>query len=57
MKQTEIKRCCASCQHKQINEEGTRVCAVMGHSVKPGFKCGRWQLSEGLALWLSAVSK
>ena len=56
MKQTEIRRCCASCRHKQINEEGTRVCAVMGHSVKKGFKCRQWQLSEELKTWLEATS-
>ena len=24
-----IKKCCASCQHKCINGDGTRVCAKM----------------------------
>lgn len=52
----EIKRCCASCQHKQINENGTRMCNVMGHAVKKQFKCRRWQLSEGLKKWQEATS-
>ena len=56
MKQTEIKRCCASCRHKQISEKGKRRCDVMRHTVKPTYKCRHWQLSEGLKTWLEATS-
>ena len=51
-----IKRCCASCEHKEINENGTRVCVVMGHGVKKRFKCRQWQLSEGLRKWQEATN-
>ena len=56
MKQTEIKRCCASCRHKQIMESGARMCGVMGHVVKKKFKCRHWLLSVELKQWLEATS-
>ena len=27
-----VKRCCASCRHKEITNEGARVCALMKRS-------------------------
>lgn len=43
-----IKKCCASCQHKCINGDGTRVCAKMMLKVEQKFKCKQWQMSDGL---------
>ena len=43
-----VKRCCASCQHKCIESDGTRVCALMMLKVQQKFKCKKWQMSDGL---------
>jgi len=43
-----VKRCCASCQHKCIDSEGTRVCAQMMIKVEQKFKCKQWQMSDGM---------
>ena len=45
----EIKRCCASCQHKWIDYDGTRLCTSMGLKVQHKFKCSHWKMAEGLA--------
>ena len=43
-----IKKCCANCQHKCINNEGTRVCTLMKQKVEQKFKCKKWQMSDGM---------
>ena len=43
-----IKKCCASCQHKCIESDGTRFCAQMLIKVEQKFKCKQWQMSDGL---------
>ena len=43
-----VKRCCASCQHKCIESDGTRVCALMMLKVQQRFKCKKWQMSDGM---------
>ena len=43
-----VKRCCASCQHKCIESDGTRVCALMMLKVQQKFKCKKWQMSDGM---------
>ena len=43
-----VKRCCASCQHKCIEKDGTRFCALMMLKVEQRFKCKQWQMSDGL---------
>ena len=43
-----VKRCCASCQHKCIESDGTRVCAFMMLKVQQKFKCKKWQMSDGM---------
>jgi len=43
-----VKRCCASCQHKCIETDGTRICAEMMIVVGQKFKCKQWQMSDGL---------
>ena len=43
-----VKRCCASCQHKCVELDGTRICALMMLKVQQKFKCKQWQMSDGL---------
>ena len=43
-----VKRCCASCEHKGIEADGTRVCRKMLLKVKGDFCCGLWQMSYNL---------
>ncbi len=43
-----VKRCCASCQHKCIESDGTRICALMMLKVQQRFKCKKWQMSDGM---------
>ena len=33
-----VKRCCASCQHKCVEADGTRVCALKMMMVEQKFK-------------------
>ena len=45
----EIKKCCASCQHKCIiNKYGTRLCALMQLIVESRFVCLKWECMEKL---------
>lgn len=44
----EIKECCASCQHKMIDNEGARICQRMQLKVEQKFKCKQWQMSDGM---------
>jgi hypothetical protein len=43
-----VKRCCASCQHKCIQKDGSRFCAVMMVAVDQKSKCKDWQMSDGM---------
>jgi hypothetical protein len=43
-----VKKCCASCQHKCIETDGIRVCAMMMIKVEQKFKCKQWQMNDGL---------
>ena len=43
-----VKRFCASCGHKCIEKDGTRVCAQMMIKVQQKFKCKQWQMKDGL---------
>jgi hypothetical protein len=44
----EVKRICASCQHKEIENDGTRVCMKMQLKVPQKFHCKLWEMAEGL---------
>ena len=44
----EVKRCCASCHHKWIENDGTRICTLMMLKVGQHFCCKQWQMSDGL---------
>ena len=43
-----VKKCCASCQHKCIESDGTRVCASMMLVVQQRFRCKQWLMSEAM---------
>ena len=45
-----VKRCFASCQHKCIDNEGIRFCAVESKNVSQKYKCKKWQMSDGLKM-------
>lgn len=51
-----IKRCCASCEHKEIDENGKRTCRLKAMRVERRYRCKEWQLSEGLRKWQEATS-
>lgn len=44
----EIKECCASCQHREVMDDGTRLCQKVGLVVEQKFKCHLWELNDGL---------
>ena len=43
-----VKKCCASCQHKCIEADGTRVCQLMQLKVQQRFKCKKWEMAEAM---------
>ena len=43
-----VKKCCASCQYKCIEADGTRVCQLMQLKVQQRFKCKKWEMAEGM---------
>ena len=43
-----VKKCCASCQHKCVNKDGSRLCALTMQRVNPYFKCPKWEMMEKL---------
>ncbi len=44
----EIKKGCCSCQFKQIDNKGQRICSKMELKVGVNFCCPKWQMSDGL---------
>jgi hypothetical protein len=43
-----IKKGCCSCQFRQIDNQGERICSKMELKVSSNFCCPRWQMSDGL---------
>ena len=43
-----VKKICASCQHKDVENDGTRICSKMQLKVPQDFVCRHWQMSDGL---------
>jgi hypothetical protein len=43
-----VNKMCASCRHKDIENDGTRVCLKMGLKVEQRFCCPQWEMSDGL---------
>lgn len=40
-----IKKCCASCLHKRLNNEKTRNCTLGETNVNPKYLCPSWAMS------------
>ena len=45
-----VKKCCASCQHKCLDDFANRKCELTGHKVRSKYKCDDWQMCEQLEL-------
>ena len=45
-----VKRCCASCRHKCLDDFASRKCELTGQRVRGGYKCDDWQMSEQLEM-------
>lgn len=43
-----VKKCCASCQHKCVRKDGSRLCALTMKKVYPYSKCPKWEMMEKL---------
>ena len=43
-----MKRCCASCGLKEVDDDGNRICTQMQLKVAQKFVCRKWQMSDGL---------
>ena len=43
-----VKKICASCQHKECLNDGTRVCQKAGLKVEQKYCCSQWQMDAGL---------
>lgn len=44
--QVPIRRCCASCLHKVVKPDGTRLCTRAMVIVEPLFCCSFWQMAN-----------
>ena len=43
-----VKKMCASCAMKEVQNDGERVCQKMGLKVNQQFCCRHWQMRDGL---------
>ena len=43
-----VKKWCGSCEHREVDEEGTQICQKMQLKVQQKFICSAWQLSSDL---------
>ena len=43
-----VLKACASCKHKECQNDGSRVCIKMGLKVEQHYCCRRWEMSDGL---------
>ena len=43
-----VKKCCASCAHKCLNDFGQRNCLLTKKRVRASFVCGDWEMNEQL---------
>ena len=43
-----VKKMCASCQFKEVENDGERVCKKMQLKVRQGFCCRNWQMNDSL---------
>lgn len=43
-----VKKCCASCEYRDIDKDGNRVCRLMEIIRNAKDKCPSWEMSHGL---------
>lgn len=43
-----VNKMCASCQHKEVDIEGNRICTKMQLKVAQRFCCKQWQMGDGM---------
>ena len=43
-----VKKCCASCQHKCLDDLARRKCELTKRPVRANYSCDNWQMSEQL---------
>jgi hypothetical protein len=43
-----VKKCCASCEYKDIDKDGNHVCRLMQILRNAKDKCPNWEMSQGL---------
>ena len=48
MNEKRIKKCCASCGYKTVENDGRRVCRLMQLVVEQLMVCPKWRMAEGL---------
>ena len=44
----QVRQWCGSCRHKEIENDGTRVCQLMNIKVSQWMVCPRWQMGDGM---------
>ena len=43
-----VKKICASCKHKQCENDGSRICQKMNIKVMQNTHCRLWEMTDGL---------
>ena len=43
-----VNKMCASCKHKESQNDGSRVCQKMGLKVEQKYVCRQWEMADGL---------
>jgi hypothetical protein len=43
-----VRKMCASCHYKTVDNEGVRICEEMQLKVEQQFVCKKWVMSDGL---------
>ena len=43
-----VKKICASCKHKESQNDGSRVCQKMRLKVEQRYCCRHWEMNDGL---------
>ena len=41
-----VKKQCASCQYRNVENDGTRFCPLLGMKVRQKFGCKRWKMDR-----------
>ena len=43
-----VRKWCASCKHKELNDFGCRFCKLKGVKTRQSYVCDDWEMSESL---------